>query len=176
MDDFVARREGGPVVRESRDKTLRGCGERERAEVEARDDCQGTARTDEQFMQVVAGDIFYDAAAGFDLRAVAVDEFRAEEKIARGAVGVAQRRIETTRDGAADRCLRVIGNEQREKLIVLAQHRVELRERHARANTDGQISGIVVGDVIERGEIESDVIARWSWRAEKLGAGTNRNY
>ena len=127
-------------------------------------------------MEVVAGDIFYDAAAGFDLCAVAVDEFGAEEKIARGAVGVAQRRIETGRDGAADGGVRVVGNEQREKLILLAQHRVELRERHARADADGEVGGIVVGDVIERGEIERDVVASRSRRAEKFSASADGNY
>ena len=40
-------------------------------------------------MQVVAGDVFDDAAAGLDLRAVAVDEFGAEEEIARSSVSVA---------------------------------------------------------------------------------------
>ena len=57
-------------------------------------------------MQVVAGDIFYDAAAGFDLRAGAIDEFGAEKKIASSAVGVAERRIESRGDGAADCGLR----------------------------------------------------------------------
>ena len=47
-------------------------------------------RTDHQFVQVVTGDIFYDAAAAFGGDTFAGDKFHAKEKIARGAVELAQ--------------------------------------------------------------------------------------
>src|ERR1700722_2371480 len=98
----MARTESRFVVRESGEKSLRGCGEREGAEVEAGDDSERAAGADEKFVKVVAGDVFYNAATRFDLRAVAVDKFGAEEKITRGAISVAQWRVESGRDCATD--------------------------------------------------------------------------
>ena len=62
----------------------------EGAEIEARDDSERTQRTDEQFVQVVAGDILHDAAAAFAERALAVNKLRANQEIARSAVLLAQ--------------------------------------------------------------------------------------
>jgi len=75
---------------------------RKRAEVEAGDDGEGAEGADEKLVEVVAGDIFDDAAAALAEFAGAVDEFRADEEIARGAVELAQRRVDAGGDGAAD--------------------------------------------------------------------------
>src|SRR5208337_4802021 len=53
------------------------------AEIEARDDSERTQRTDEQFVQVVAGDILYDTATAFAGCALAVNKLRANQEIAR---------------------------------------------------------------------------------------------
>src|SRR5579863_5488506 len=137
MDDFMTRRKRGLVVRKRSEKALRRIRNREGAEIEARDDGERAAGTDKKLVEIVSSDIFDHAAAALDLRAISVDKFCAKEEIARGAIGVAQRRIEASGDGTAYRGLRIKGNEQRQKLILLAQHCVELCERHAGADADG---------------------------------------
>jgi hypothetical protein len=112
------------VIWKRREEASGGGGDREGAEIEAGDYGESAERADQEFVQVVAGDIFYDAASGFDLRAAAVDEFGAEQEIACSAVGVAQRGVEAGGDGAGDGRSGIAGNLQRQKLILLLEHGV----------------------------------------------------
>ena len=72
-------------------------------------------------MQVVAGYVFYDATAAFDLGAGSVDEFGAEQKIASGTVELPQRRIQPGRDRAPDGAGGIKGREKGNELLVLEE-------------------------------------------------------
>src|SRR5215467_4378001 len=62
-----------------------------RAEVEASDGGKSAEGADEQLVEVVAGDVFDDAAAAFAKAACAVNKLRAYEEVAGGAVRMAKR-------------------------------------------------------------------------------------
>ncbi len=96
------------------------------AEVEAVITARVPSEPIEEFVEVVAGDVFHDAAAALHERAGAVDEFGAEEEVARGAVGLAERGIDAGGDRAADGCLRIVGDQERKKLVVLEESGVQL--------------------------------------------------
>ena len=77
-------------------------GEREGAEVEARDDRKSAERSYKQLVQIVAGNIFYDAAAAFAECALAINKLRTNQEIASGAVLIAQRGVDGGSDRSAD--------------------------------------------------------------------------
>src|SRR5437867_3814048 len=105
-----------------------GDGSRKGTEVKTGDDRQRAERTDEEFVQVVAGYVFHDAAAGLAEMAGAVDEFGADEEIAGGAVELLQRRMEAGGDGAADGTARIPGDEKREELFVFVESGIQFRQ------------------------------------------------
>lgn len=65
-------------------------------EIDASDDAERADRAEEKLVEVIAADILDDAAAALGERAVAGDEFHAKNEVARGAVELAQRRIDAT--------------------------------------------------------------------------------
>src|SRR5208337_2300778 len=78
----VAIGRGGLQICEAREMAAVSLGQREGAEIQASNDGERAQRTNEQFVQIVAGDILYDAAAAFAERAFAVNKLRADQKIA----------------------------------------------------------------------------------------------
>lgn len=132
---------------------------RKSTEVEASDDRESAERTDEKFVEVVAGDVFNDAATAFAEAAGAVHKFRADKKIARGAIGMAKRRINTRSDDAADGGFEIKRDRKREKLFLLVERSGEVVEIGASVHADREIAGIIVGDLVEGGHVQSDVVA-----------------
>ncbi len=69
-------------------------------------------------MEVVAGDVFDDAAAALGESAGAGDEFGADQEVARGAVKLTQRGVDAGGDCAADGAVGIPGDEERQELMV----------------------------------------------------------
>ena len=108
--DKAVESEGVFVGAEREDEAAASGRGRKRTEVESRDDSERAERADEKFMKVVAGDIFDDAAAALAEPACAIHKFGADEKITRGAVGMAKRRVNTGSDDPADGGLEIKRN------------------------------------------------------------------
>ncbi len=145
------------------------------AEIETRDDGKSAERGDQKFVKVVSGDVFDDAAAAFAKVARAVDEFGANEKIAGGAVKMAERRIGTRGDDAADSAAGIPGDKKREKLMVFEKSGIQVRKQEAGIGAEGEIAGIVVGDVVDGGHVEGEVVARGRHADAEFGAIAARN-
>jgi hypothetical protein len=94
---------------------------RKSAEVESRDNRESAARADEEFVEVVAGDVLDDAATTFAKAARAIHKFRADEEVARGAVRMAKRRVDTRRNDPADAGFEIKRDGEREKLLLLVE-------------------------------------------------------
>ena len=92
--------------------------EPETCEVEARNDGECAERADEELVEVVAGDVFDDAAAALGESAGAGDEFGADQEVARGAVKLTQRGVDAGGDCAADGAVGIPGDEERQELMV----------------------------------------------------------
>ena len=126
-------------------------------------------------MKVVPGDVLDDAAAAFAKLAGAVDEFRSDEEVTRGAIGLAQGRVDPRCDGAADGAERIPGNQERKELVVFEQMGIHFCDGRAGIDAKGEITGIVMRDLIERSHVEGDVVARRRHADAEFGAGTVRD-
>ena len=131
---------------------------RKSAEVEASDDRESTKRADEKLVKVVAGDVFDDAATAFAEAAGAVNKIGADEEVARGAVRMAKRRVDTGSDDATDGGFEIERNRQREELFLFVEGSGEVVETGSGIHAYGEIAGIVVGNLVEAGHIEGDVV------------------
>src|SRR5437667_5508269 len=140
------------------------------AKVEASDDRERAERADEEFVEVVAGDVLDDAASALGDGAVAGDEFGADQEIAGSAVELAERRVDAGGERAADGAARIPGNEERKELMVFEQSGIQFCDGHAGARGEGEIAGIVVDDLIESGHIESDIVAGGRHADAEFGA------
>src|SRR6202030_457763 len=67
-------------------------GQRKCPKIETRDGSKSSKRADQQFMQIVAGDVFHYATAAFRKSGGAVDKFSAKQEISRRTIAGAQRR------------------------------------------------------------------------------------
>src|ERR1700730_15425885 len=120
-------------------------------EVEARDYRKGAERAHEKFVQVVTGDVFYDAAAAFHAGTGAVDEFGAEKEIASGTEGVAERGVDAGSDRATESRSYVVGDQKREKLVALKKGGVQCCDGHTGVRGDGKVGGGVVRALVQAG-------------------------
>ena len=107
-------------------------------------------------------------------RAGAVDEFCAEEEVARGAVGLAEWRIEAGGDGAADRCLwsNTAASSGRNWLCSRSVA-FNFASGMPASTLDGEVGGIVVGDLVQAGHVERDVVARGGRADARVWCGAN---
>lgn len=121
-------------------------------------------------MEIVAGDIFDDAASTFAEAACAVNKFRTDKKVTRGAIGMAERRVHTGDDNAADSRFKIKRNGEREKLFLLVERGGEVVETDASVHADGEIAGIVMDDFVKTGHVEGDVVAGRRHADFELGA------
>jgi len=133
---------------------------RKSAEVESRDNRERAERADEEFVEVIAGDIFNDAAAAFAEAARAVHKFRADEEVARGAVRMAKRGVDAGGNDPADGGFEIKRDGEREKLLLLVEGSGEVVEIGAGIGADGEIARIVMGDLVKAGHVEGDVVTR----------------
>ena len=129
------------------------------AQIQARDNGESTERTDEEFVEVVAGYIFDHAPATFAERAGAIDIVSSEKKIAHRAIGMSKRGIDAGSDDAADSRFKIKRDGKREKLLLLIERRGKIVEICAGINADNEVAGIVVGDFVESGHVDGDVVA-----------------
>jgi len=148
---------------------------RKSAEVEARDDRERAQRADKELVKVVPGDVLDDAAAAFAEAAGAVDEFCANQEVARGAVRMAKRRVHSGSDDAAHGGFEIKRYGEREKLFLLVERDGKVIEISAGIDADGEVAGVVVGDLVEAGHVEGDVVARRGHADLEFGAVTARN-
>lgn len=143
---------------------------RKGAEVEARDDREGAERADKKLVEIIAGDIFDDAAAAFAELAGAVNKFRADQEVPGGAVGVAKSGIQTGSDDAADGGIEIERHGERKELLLIVERNGKVIEVGACVHAESEVAGIVVGDLVEGSHLESDVIARRRHADIELGA------
>ena len=133
----------------------------EGAKVQARDGSECPVRTHQQFVQVVAGNIFHHAAAAFAALAAAVDKFGANQEIACSAVLEAQYGVDTRGDCAADGCAFAARDGQREELVLCGKDFRQLMQRQARVHTHCQVRGIVMSHLAETSHVQRQVIVAW---------------
>src|SRR5580704_4981791 len=140
------------------------------AEVEARDYRESAERAHEKFMQVVTGDVFYDAAAAFHAGTSAVDEFGAEKEIASGTKGVAERGVDAGSDRATESRSQVVRDQEREKLVALKKGGIQFCYGHTGVRGDGEVGWVVVCDLVQAGHVQCDVVPGGGRADGKLGA------
>lgn len=121
-------------------------------------------------MEVIAGDILDHSAAALAKMSRAVDEFRADKKIAGGAIGVTKRGIDAGSDDAADGRFEIKRNGQREKLFLVVEWHGEVVEIGASVNAESEVARIVLGDLIEAGHVEGKVVANRRHADAEFGA------
>ena len=143
---------------------------RKRAEVEPSDDGESAEGADEKFVKIIAGDIFDHAAAAFAEAAGAIYKFGADEEVARGAVRMAKRGVDARGDDAADGGFKIERDGKREELFLFVERSGEVVEIGAGVHADREITGIVVGDLVEAGHVESNVVAGGRHADFKFGA------
>lgn len=141
------------------DEAAAGRRGRKSSEVEAGDHCESAERADKKLVKVVAGDVFDDAAAALAELAGAVDEFRANEEIAGGAVRKPKRRIDARSDDAADGGFEIERNGERKKLFSIVERDGEIVEIGAGIDAEREVAGIVVCDLVDAGHVEGEVVA-----------------
>src|ERR1700730_6323875 len=110
-------------------------------------------------MQVVAGDVFYYPPATFGKSAGAVDKFSAKQKITRRTVAWSKTGTEVRGDRSSNRALVKKRNRQGKELLLLRKRLGQLRQIHSCVDTKGQISRIVIGNLIQGGHVERNVVA-----------------
>src|SRR6185369_16115170 len=97
----------------------------------------------------VASDVLDDPPAPLDDRAVGESRAKTREVVAHSAVRERRRPFRRARDETADGPARA-SRLEREDLAALRENAVERRERAARLDRDGEISGLVLEDAPER--------------------------
>ena len=135
-----------------------GCG-RKRPEAQASDDRKSSERADEKFVKVVAGNVFNDASATLAETARTIHKFGANEEVAGGTVRMAKRRVDAGGDDAADGGFKIKRNREREKLFLLVKGSGKVVETGASIHAEGEITGIIMGDLAETRHVDSDVVA-----------------
>src|SRR6266849_4098377 len=100
----------------------------------------------------------------------AVDEFGADEKIASGAVELAEGRIDTGSDGATNGTARIPGHEKGEELFVFVESGIQFHQGDSNFCADGEVAGIVMGDFVKGSHVQCDVVARGGHADGELGA------
>ena len=118
-------------------------------ERELRDDAQRAERAGEQFAEVVAGDVFHDAAAAFERDAAAVDGVDADHVIAHRAVAEAARAGPVGRHDAAERGFGGAGNVDRQLLALGRKRGGEVGHANACFDDDRHVARRVVDDAHE---------------------------
>ena len=158
LDEIV---ESKSVFRRSKTKHKTTANRRRRksAEVKACDNRKSAERTDEELVKIIAGDVFDHSAAAFAEATGAIDKFRANEEIAGSAIGMAKRRVHARGNDAADGGFVIKRDGKREKLFLFVQRRGEVVEIRPSIDADGEITRIVMGDLVEAGHVEGDVVA-----------------
>src|SRR5580704_695112 len=126
-------------------------------------------------MNVVSRDIFHHAAAALRDYAFACDELHAEEVIARGAVELAQRTVDTLGDGSSDGGLRLIRRAERQELTVLCENSAEFVQGDSRFDTESQIAGIIGNDAIKASHVQRDVVLARRQAHFEFCAGASRD-
>ncbi len=176
LSDGSAKSKRAFSIEERGDEAAAACERgRKRAKVEASDDREGAERADEEFVEVVAGDVLDDAAAALGDGAGAGDEFGADQEIAGSAVELAERRVDAGGEHAADSAAGIPGNEERKELMVFEQSGVQFCDGRAGAGAESEVAGIVVDDLVESGHIESDVVAGGRHADAEFGARAARD-
>lgn len=130
------------------------------AKVEASDDSESAERADEKFVQIIAGDVFDDAAATLAEAACAIHKLGADEEIAHGAVRMTKRRVNAGADDTADGGFEIKRDGKREKLSLFVERRSEVVEIGAGVHAGGEVAGIVMDDLVEASHVEGDVVTR----------------
>jgi len=174
LDKFAKRESVFRGVKRDDEAVARWRG-RKSAEVEASDDRESAESADEKFVEVVAGDVFDDAATAFAEAACAVHKFRADEEVAGGSVRMAKRRIYAGSNDAADGRFEIKRDGKREKLFLLVERSGEVVEIGASVHADREIARIIVGDLVEGGHVHSDVVAGGRHPDRKFGAMAARD-
>ena len=86
--DCAAKSQGAREIGKSSQKHSPTRRQWKRAEVQSRDDGQSSERADQEFVQIVAGDIFHDASAALRDDALASNKLHAEQEILRRAMSI----------------------------------------------------------------------------------------
>src|SRR4029077_19901823 len=124
---------------ERSDKAAARRGGRKRVEVRARDDGESAERTDQEFVQVVAGDVLHHAAATLAEFAGTIDEFSADEEVARSAVGMAQPGIHAGSDDAANGGFEIKRDRKRQELLLIVERHGKFIEIGAGVDAEREV-------------------------------------
>src|SRR6266567_1421859 len=125
-------------------------------EVEAGDDGKSAERADQELVEVVAGDVFDDAATALTEATGAVDKFRANQEVPGSAVGMAKRGVHAGGDDASDGGFEVKRDREWQELFLLVERSGEVVEVGSGIDADGEVAGIVMSDLVEGGHVEGD--------------------
>ncbi len=107
-----------------------------------------------QLAQIVTGDVFDDAAAGFDLNAFVVDGADADNVVARRAEAETVRPADVGRQRAAERGVLGIGYIERKALIFSGQKSLKASEGDPRLHGDRHVAGGVIDDLRQAAQID----------------------
>lgn len=159
FDEFVES-ESVFVAAKREDEAVAHLRRGKRAEIEPRDDREGAERSDEKLVEIVAGDIFDDAAAAFAEVPSAVHKLRADEEVAGSAIGMTKRGVDAGSNDAADGGFKVERDRERDELFLLVKGCGEVVEIGTGIYADCEIAWVVMDDLVEAGHVEGDVATR----------------
>jgi hypothetical protein len=123
-------------------------GQRVQPDGHLRDQAERPVRADEEFAEVVPGDVLDDRAAAAGDRAVAEHHGDADDEVADPAVAVPGRSRVGGGDEAADGAAGV-GRVDGEPLALGGQRPLGGRERHAGLEDGGEVAGVMGDDLVE---------------------------
>src|SRR5207244_12739181 len=101
-------------------------------------------RADQELGEVVAGDVFDEAATALTEATGAVDKFRANQEVPGSAVGMAKRGVHAGGDDASDGGFEVKRDREWQELFLLVERSGEVVEVGFGIVADGGVAGIVM--------------------------------
>src|SRR5207302_7992477 len=140
------------------------------AEVQSRDDRQSSERADQEFVQVVAGDIFHDAAAALRNDSLACNKLSTEQKILRRAMSISHWRVCGCGDDSTKRGALRKRRRERQELPLFAGVAIELSVGYARLNAQREIVRLVGYHAVQCRNIERKIVSVWRHADVQVGS------
>ena len=126
-------------------------------ERQLRHDGQCPDRSHQELAQIVAGDVFHDAASRGKQAPLTVDRRDADDEVSERAVSISPRSARVAGDGSSDGGTMRLGDVDRQALPLGGQSLLQILHPDARLDGDRHVTGRVVDDPVQIVQVQSDV-------------------